>query len=264
MSEGQRFPVDPQRVLLVGDTHGSREWWAKVGLPTARQLAALVILQVGDFGVLDRGRMLDELEAGLDSEGRVVLFVEGNHEDFEHLLGVPVDPDGVRRMRPHVWHLPRGFRWEWAGQRFLACGGAGSPDMGGRLPGREWWIQEAITPEDAERCLQGGRCDVLVSHDGPVQVDPRVGYRGRWTAAERAWCADSRAQLQRVVEGTHPRLMIHGHYHQHHLVEVVSTGYPAWSFTVLGLNRAWGDPGSMAVLEPARLADGVSGALQVL
>jgi hypothetical protein len=260
------LPVDPGRVLLVGDTHADLTWWQEVGLPTARRVGASVILQVGDFGVWsrDQGRVVDGLEGPLAEEGRLLLYVEGNHEDFGYLLSVPVDEDGVRRLRPHIWHLPRGFRWVWSGQTFLACGGAGSPDLGGRVRGVDWWPQEAITPEDAERCLTGGACDVLVSHDGPVQVDPEVGYRGSWSAADRAWCAASRAQLQRVVEGTRPRLMIHGHYHEHHLVEAASTAYPARRFTVLGLNHAGGDHGSMAVLEPSLLPSGEAAALTIL
>jgi hypothetical protein len=209
--------AEPQRVLLTGDTHGNTEWWLSHVLPQAKNFDCQLVLQVGDFGVWpgpEGRRFLDAVNRHAGGSHIPIWFLDGNHEDFDQLLALPLDAAGRRPVREHITHLPRGYRWEWAGRRLLACGGASSIDVLERLPGRSWWPQEAITEADVERCIAGGPADILFSHDIQAEaplIDPHLDLPPPPTVA-RALAAN-RERLQRIVEMVRPKLQVHGHWH---------------------------------------------------
>ena len=103
--------------------------------------------------------------------GRSCWFVDGNHEDFGQLaqLAAAIVPDGRNEIRPNILHLPRGYRWEWHGLTWLACGGGVSLDEAGRTEGIDWWPQEEITSGQEAAIIAGGHADVMVCHDCPVR-----------------------------------------------------------------------------------------------
>ena len=99
-----------------------------------------IVLHFGDFGIwpgVAGGRYLDAVGAALDRVGAQLWFVDGNHEDFGQLaqLAAAIVPDGRNEIRPNILHLPRGYRWEWHGLTWLACGGGVSLDKAGRTEG---------------------------------------------------------------------------------------------------------------------------------
>lgn len=140
-----------RRVLLAGDWHGDAAWASSVVRRAGRADVPLV-LQLGDFGFWhgDAGEgYLDLVELVCRQEGVTVAFLDGNHEDHDRLGRYPLSPNGLRAVRPHVWHVPRGHRWGWAGCTWAAVGGAVSVDRSLRVPGVSWWPQEALTSEQA-------------------------------------------------------------------------------------------------------------------
>ena len=207
--------AEPKRVLLTGDVHANGEWAVHHVLKTARRNKVQLILQVGDLSVWPgiRGkRFLDDVdhESGL---ARIPWhFIDGNHEDFDQLLAYPIGEDGRRIVRQHILHLPRGFRWSWAGRSFLALGGAGSIDRDSRLPGRSWWPEETITDEDVRECISGGPVDVLIAHDAPADLHLTSGW-GRPPEDILVDLEASRGRLQHVVDACRPMLLVHGHWH---------------------------------------------------
>jgi hypothetical protein len=63
------------------------------------------------------------------------------------------------------------------------------------------------TDEDVERCIEGGRVDVLFSHDIQAEVpltDPHLDM-GPFPAAAEA-LAKNRERLQRIADGVRPKL----------------------------------------------------------
>src|SRR6266511_1602211 len=69
------------RVLLVGDTHGNALGLERAVFPAAREHAADVIFQVGDFGWWPRS---PTSAAFLDAARRAPVplwWIDGNHED---------------------------------------------------------------------------------------------------------------------------------------------------------------------------------------
>ena len=206
----------PVRVAFAGDWHMNTAW-ARRAIAYAAEHDADVILHLGDFGYTFDADFMTGVEEALADADLPLLFVDGNHEDFDHLYAWPVAENGLRRLTDHVWHLPRGLRWTWAGIRFLALGGATSVDRRHRVPGSSWWPQEAITTADAARAIAGGPADVLLTHDCPAGtgIGPDPGTTSRWIPEDAMAAAEAhRALLRGVVDAVQPRRIWHGHFHR--------------------------------------------------
>jgi predicted phosphodiesterase len=205
------FPIDVERIAFVGDIHANTRYMETV-LTLAAQEAADVVVQVGDFGYNFLDDFLNKIDEVSKHVGIPVLFVDGNHENFDRLYSFPVSSDGVRRLRKNVLHLPRGFRWEWQGIRFLALGGAHSVDRSWRTPFIEWWPQEQISLGEA-LYASGQQSDVMITHDCPDNVDIPLSS-GSWIPEVDVHSANNhRKLLGWVVDEVQPKHLIHGHYH---------------------------------------------------
>jgi len=230
----------PSRIALAGDWHAN-DRWAACAIDYAKDEGADVIIHVGDFAYDYSRKFLMTVDRALADYGIPLLFVEGNHDDPGALRG-PLGPDGLRQLAPHIWHIPRGFRWQWGDVTFLGCGGAHSVDRQRRTPGVSWWPEEAITDEDVRRCVDGGPVDVLISHDCPTGVTiPGIDDASSppyWPALEILRATEHRAVLRQIVDGCQPRTIVHGHYHRFYET-VAELGYGA--VRVMGLDCDGGD-----------------------
>lgn len=47
---------------------------------------------------------LDTVDAKLSATATTLVFVDGNHENFDDLYALDVDDDGFRRVRANIWH----------------------------------------------------------------------------------------------------------------------------------------------------------------
>ena len=222
-----------KRVAFVGDTHANVVWTCRVVEELAADGVDMVV-QFGDFGWWPRSDFAQKVSQAAVIAGVTVCFIDGKHEDHEHLefhanLRSPergrVDPV---EMLPSLWYLPRGCGWEWQGVRFRALGGAFSVDHMARTPGYDWFpVEEVPSASDAERAISEGPADVLLCHD-----HPSLGYRLKGLPipeAEERTSAQVRRLLAQVVEAIHPKLVVHGHWH--HAYEVERNG-----ITIKGLD----------------------------
>lgn len=224
------FPTKVDKIAFSGDWHANTSY-AQKAIYWAKNQGAEVILHTGDFGYQFPDSYLDALELEAKRCRMIVMFVDGNHENFSWLLAQPVSEDGVRRLRERVWHLPRGFRWEWSGVKFLALGGAHSVDKNYRVEGKSWWHQEWITIKDAYNAIEGGLVDVMVTHDCPAGVDiPNLPPDGIFPHEDIRIAAIHRQILRDIVDEVKPRFIFHGHYHVNYVDWLDNT-------MVYGLNR---------------------------
>jgi Icc-related predicted phosphoesterase len=210
--------AEPQRIAFIGDLH-MNDRWAVAAIEHAKAQGADVLVQVGDFGFTFEPGFVRAVTDALFRMDLPLLFIEGNH-DWPGALRGPLNSNGLREIRQNLWHIPRGYRWQWGGLTFLGCGGAHSVDRQWRTEGMSWWPEEAITEADVDRCGTG-RADVLICHDVPAGVPlPGVGRNSSWPAEEIAASDAQRALLREIALNTGPRLVVHGHHHRNYRAEV--------------------------------------------
>ncbi|NMO04498.1 metallophosphatase [Gordonia sp. TBRC 11910] len=215
----------PSRVAVAGDWHANVQY-AQSAIEHARRREADVIVQLGDFGFDFTDDYLDTLDRCLSAHELVLGFVDGNHENFDRLLDLPIATDGLRYLRPRIVHLPRGLRWRWGTVSCLAVGGAYSIDRLLRRPHRTWWPQETITDAEVADISSGGHADVMFCHDSPDGVDipgPHADHRGL-PADESAAARANRIRLAAIMAAASPDRLWHGHYHYRYESYVITDG----------------------------------------
>lgn len=220
------FLCPPARVAIAGDWHADTRYGV-VAIDHAAQRDANVVIQLGDFGYNFTDDYLDALDQVLDWHEMVLGFVDGNHENFDRLLGWPIAADGLRYLRDRIVHLPRGFRWRWGETRCVAVGGAYSIDRFLRTPGRSWWPQESITIEEARVIVAQGRADAMFCHDCPagITVPGAAGDRFGFPADELARSEEHRDLLRCIVDAVRPQRLWHGHFHHRYQALLDGPGY---------------------------------------
>lgn len=201
------------RVAFAGDWHGNA-YWATQAIEYASAHKAEVIVHLGDYGYDFYRSFRNSVESTLRRVGLELVFVDGNHENFNWLYDKPIEKDGRRRISPRVHHLPRGYRWIWDDVRFLALGGAVSVDKKWRQLDVSWWTQETLTDEEIATAVAGGPVDVLVSHDCPAGFRiPGLSDNPPFPPEAILESEAHRIRLSQVVDVVQPRFVFHGHYH---------------------------------------------------
>ena len=183
-------------IYVTGDRHGYPQSMGEEALPG--QIAWTdrdVLLIAGDFGFVFDGeqagtgetQVLDELA----KRPYTIAFVDGNHENFDALVGYPMAQrygGPVRLIRPNIYWLQRGYVYTIQGKTFFTMGGAYSMDKDYRMAvlratGRKcWFYQELPTDEEYRRAAKsledaGYRVDYVLTHTAPASIIPRVIHR---------------------------------------------------------------------------------------
>lgn len=165
-------------VYITGDTHGGadlqklRDWDRENGGGLSGDDYLIV---AGDFGYpWDFGcEECDEI-FWLETRPYTVLFVDGNHERYDHWAERPCEHwhGGLtQRLSPDspIRRLCRGEVFELSGSRIFTFGGATSVDKQWRTPGADWWPQELPGEQNIEHALatleaNAWQVDYVVTH----------------------------------------------------------------------------------------------------
>jgi predicted phosphodiesterase len=243
------------RILFLGDTHGET-MWVLHAIAVAKRQGIRIIVQAGDFGFWepypDGVRFLDRVSQELDRAGIMLVWVDGNHENHEYLrANYHQSENGMVPIRKRIVHAPRGSRWEWDRCKFLALGGAFSIDKKWRTPGKDWWPEELITTAEAQRAIEDGYADIMVTHDcpGPGEITP-WDPNGEPDRKKDNWpeSVGNRRMLDAVFREVRPKLLVHGHYHNTYRASLGTS-------IIQGLGRD-GDPSSLWTLDTDDLLAG--------
>lgn len=233
-------------IYLTGDCHGD---FLRIGVgifPEQKELTKEDFLIIcGDFGGVwarETNKFRDQEEGWLNWLERrpyTVLFIDGNHENFDRLYKYPVkewNGGKVHVIRPSVLHLMRGEIFEICGKKIFTFGGASSHDIEDgilymdeegewrktareldmknkryRIAGLSWWEQELPSPEEMSNGTDNlkkhdNKVDYIISHTPPASIIDSMG--------EGMYDQDYLTEyLEKIKTETEYRYWFFGHMH---------------------------------------------------
>lgn len=177
-------------MYITGDKHGkidleflSDEKWQDQNSLTKDDY----LIIAGDFGGVwygdDRDNEVLDYHA---SKPYTTLFIDGNHENFDALRKYPLEAwNGgmVRKIRPDIIHLERGYVFTIKDKKIFTFGGAGSIDKAFRTPHVSWWKEEIPSTTEISRGMQSlldssNEVDIVVTHEAPRSIiENELGYQ---------------------------------------------------------------------------------------
>lgn len=170
-------------LFVTGDTHGEEGRFQYMDGPIEKTLTAEDKLFVcGDFGYISDDSYRERLYLRfLAEKPYTILFVDGNHENFDLIDEYPVEEwcggkvHVIRRDKngtPKIIHLMRGQVFEIEGKKIFTFGGAYSVDRYMRTPHRSWWPQEMPTDDEKKEAISNlekanYEVDYILTHTAP-------------------------------------------------------------------------------------------------
>lgn len=199
-------------IYITGDTHGDFSRFSTKRFPEQKNMTKDDFLIIcGDFGGIWTSPVSDNSEKynldWLEEKPFTILFVDGNHENFDRLKTEfpPVDFHGgkAHKIRSNIFHLMRGYVFEFNEKSFFTFGGAKSHDITDGILNAEdyptladlrrdfrkrtskgqllrinhlsWWEDELAKSHEMERGIRelekvGFEVDFVVTHCAPTSV----------------------------------------------------------------------------------------------
>lgn len=201
-------------VFVTGDTHGyinvsKLQIFAKEHPELTKNDYVIV---AGDFGGLFYP---EHVEAFLDIYSELpftVLFVDGNHENFNLLYSYPVSMwhgGKVHIIRQDIIHLMRGQIYEIEGKTFFTFGGATSIDRQGRRKNVDWWEQELPTYEEMDEGVENlrmykNKVDFIITHS--------CDEKALWYSPLRMRTSKLRTYPENIVLSEFEKIVDYGHW----------------------------------------------------
>ena len=174
-------------IYVTGDIHANPE---RLGMDALAQRGihmnpADYVIVCGDFGIPWVGESDETDHKWLEWLAQLpytVLFVDGNHENFDQLCRYPVKSwsgGRVHELRPNLYHLLRGEVFTLEDQTFFTFGGAKSTDKAQRWPGVSWWPQEEASAENFDNAAKNLTAhdftvDYVITHTAPARFVDQV------------------------------------------------------------------------------------------
>lgn len=196
-------------IYVTGDCHADYTKFSTDSFPEQKEMTRddFVII-CGDFGLWHKDKTELWWHKWLSEKSFTLLFVDGNHENFDRLYSNEfevVDFHGgkAHKICENVYHLMRGYVFDLCGKKFFAFGGASSHDIDDgildpkdfestkalvdeynkrtkrgemlRINHISWWEQEMPSKEEMKFGLKtlasvGNKVDFIVSHCCPQEI----------------------------------------------------------------------------------------------
>ena len=172
-----------KKIFVTGDTHGLFDFNKLKNFATSQKLdRSDYIIIAGDCSVVWSKELLQEYVSAFEDLGATILFVDGNHENFDMLETYPITTylgGKVHKVSDNIYHLCRGEIFEIYGKRILALGGGESGDIAKLKEHENWWCQERITKEDRDNTINNlvkydNKVDLVISHMPPTSILPLI------------------------------------------------------------------------------------------
>lgn len=226
-------------IFVTGDCHGDYRKLNTENFPLQREMDRQdYVVVCGDFGYWDHSKEQEWQLNWLEQKNFTLLFVDGNHENFDMLAELPVkDWNGgkVQFIRENVLRLMRGQMFKLQGKKCFTFGGARShdiqdgilepddPDLLKKVRGMAkqgalyrirhltWWEEEmpsAAEYQEGLHCLAKNQwnCDFILTHCAPSSIQAQL-------SAGSMEPDDLTGYLEEVRRQCSYRNWYFGHYH---------------------------------------------------
>lgn len=202
-------------IYITGDCHAD---WTRFNVKDFPDQSEMTrddfVIVCGDFGLWNKSKKEDWWLDWFEKKNFTVLFLDGNHENFDRLYGdefevVNFHGGKAHKIRENVYHLMRGYIFDLCGKRFFTFGGASSHDIQDgildpadfeseeefkkvykewydeykmfRVNHVSWWEQELPSKEEMFRGIEAlmssdMRVDFVVSHCLPQNIAAMLGF----------------------------------------------------------------------------------------
>lgn len=230
-------------VYITGDCHADFSRFSEDYFPEQRDLTRDdIIIVMGDFGIWHDTESERVHLDWLAKKNFTIVFVDGNHENYDRIYSdefevVNFHGGKAQKIRENIFHLMRGYVFEFCGKKFFAFGGAKSHDIRDgimhpedyrstaemeaeyirrwrngemfRVEHLSWWEQELPTDKEiafARDNLKrnGNKVDYIISHCAPKSVSAVLGF----------YDSDNLTEFfEEVKDSTEFTKWICGHYH---------------------------------------------------
>ena len=184
------------RIFITGDTHGLYDFDSLKEFATKEKLdRSDYIIIAGDCSVVWSKEYLPQYIPPFEELGATILYIDGNHENFDMLETYPVTMllgGEVNQISTNIYHLRRGEVFEIYGKKIFVMGGGESGGISNLKEHIDWWMQESITAEDMSNAIKNlasydNTVDIVVSHVPPTSVLELVGKELAVDGEELPW-----------------------------------------------------------------------------
>lgn len=199
-------------IYITGDTHGDIDYKKLLTLKEKNLSYDDYLIICGDAGICWSTDIFQYFLDLYNDIGCTIIFVDGNHENFEMLNQCPLVEYHnalMHQIDNHIFHVLRGEIMVIDNLSFLCIGGAISIDKMYRTPYVSWWPEEEITYHDIDNALSNlakvnNKVDYVITHccDSHTVIKA-FGFR-------RDTCTDQLTFIDKVVKY---KRWFFGHYH---------------------------------------------------
>jgi len=209
-------------VWVTGDTHA--DWMPRFNTKNFKDQKEMTrddfVIICGDFGLWHNDGTERNHLKWLNDKPWTTVWVDGNHENYDRIYSNEfpiVDFHGgkAHKIRDNIYHLMRGYVFDFCGKKFFSFGGASSHDIQDgildpcdfedskefartyakmyaegkffRVNHLSWWKEELPSQEEMERgkhilAQHDYKVDYVITHCLPQQIASIAGYRNPDTA----------------------------------------------------------------------------------
>ncbi len=206
-------------ILVTGDTHGTYDY-NKIYLLNKRGILSKndYLIIAGDFGGVWNKNTLDEDLSYYTKLPFNVLFVDGNHENFDLLNSYPVEiwnGGKIHKIKDNIYHLMRGQIFTIENKTIFTFGGGTSIDKMWREEHISWWKEEIPSLDEIDEAKNNlkkynNKVDYIITHsiDRKALYNPKLLLNGN-----KCKEYEDNAILDWFEENVSYRHWYFGHYH---------------------------------------------------
>lgn len=169
-----------KKIGFTGDTHGD------IYLSQIEEAVSLNIdylFVAGDFGYIWNDNDFEkELLEDISILPITILFVDGNHENFNLLKKYPIEDwmgGKVQKIRKNIIHLRRGEIYNFYGKKIFTFGGAKSVDRATRIENITWFREEVPSWSEMDYAVKNlqkhnNKVDIILTHTCAIDTLSKI------------------------------------------------------------------------------------------